>query len=540
MQPNRRLFIYLPIAFALVLVTGVFLGTKLYRVALLNNSSFLNIHGGNTSGILNDVINYVGQDYVDSVSKQKLQESAIKGMLESLDPHSQFIAASEFKEANDPLNGNFDGIGVQFRIEHDTVAVINTVSGGPSEKVGILAGDRLVKVDGKLIAGIKITNEKVMKLLKGQRGTKVNVGVRRRGVHKLLDFKIIRDVIPTYSVDVTYAVNKTTGYIKLSKFSATTSEEFDNALIELHNKGVNKLILDLRGNSGGYLQAAIAVADEFLKDKKLIVYTEGHNRPRNYAYATNVGRWENDPVVVLIDEGSASASEIVAGALQDNDRATVIGRRSFGKGLVQEQISLRDGSAIRLTVARYYTPTGRCIQKPYNNGTEEYYGEYYHRFADGELESADSIKFADSLKFKTPRGKVVYGGGGIMPDIFIPIEKDTKLKYYNEVVNKGTLYQFAFDYTDANRTQLKRFGSAEGFDSNYKVDQPLFNQFVAYALKNDIKGDPSTIAAARTHIEDLLKAFIARNLYDDKGFYPVYLRSDKTFVAAVNTLQEVK
>jgi carboxyl-terminal processing protease len=540
MQPNRRLFIYLPIAFALVLVAGIFLGTKLYRVALLNNSTFLNLQGAKSSGILNDVINYVGQDYVDSISKEKLQESAIKGMLESLDPHSMFIAASEFKDANDPLQGNFDGIGVQFRIERDTVAVINTVSGGPSEKVGILAGDRLVKVDGKSIAGIKITNEKVMKLLKGERGTTVKVGVSRRGIHKVIDFKIVRDVIPTYSVDITYAVDKTTGYIKLSKFSATTADEFDNALKDLHNKGVHKLILDLRGNSGGYLQAAIAVADEFLKDKKLIVYTEGHNRPRNYAYATSVGRWENDPIVVLIDEGSASASEILAGALQDNDRATVIGRRSFGKGLVQEQLNLRDGSAIRLTVARYYTPTGRCIQKPYNNGTEEYYGEFYHRFTDGELESADSIKFADSLKFKTPGGKIVYGGGGIMPDVFIPIEKDTKLKYYNEVVNKGTLYQFAFDYTDASRNQLKRFGSAEGFDKNYKVEPTLYSRFVAYALKNDIKGDPASIAAARTHIEDLLKAYIARNLYDDKGFYPVYLRTDKTFIAAIEALQKVK
>jgi carboxyl-terminal processing protease len=538
MHPNRRIFIYLPIAFALVLVAGVFLGTKLYRVALLNNSSFINFHGGNSSGMLNDVINYINQDYVDSVSKQQLQESAIKGLLESLDPHSQFIAASEFKEANDPLQGNFDGIGVQFRIERDTVAVINTVSGGPSEKVGIIAGDRLVQVDGKSIAGIKITNEKVMKLLKGQRGTTVNVGVSRHGMHKILDFKIVRDVIPTWSIDISYAVNKTTGYIKLSKFSATTSEEFDDALIDLHKKGVNKLILDLRGNSGGYLQAAIAVADEFLKDKKLIVYTEGHNRPRNYAYATNVGRWENYPVVVLIDEGSASASEILAGALQDNDRAIVIGRRSFGKGLVQEQLNLKDGSAIRLTVARYYTPTGRCIQKSYKNGTEDYYGEYYHRFADGELESADSIKFVDSLKFKTPGGKTVYGGGGIMPDVFIPIEKDIKLKYYNEVVNKGTLYQFAFDYTDANRAQLRRYGNFEGFDNNFKVDQTIFDRFVEYASKNDVKADPAIVAASRPHIDDLLKAYIARNLYDDKGFYPVYLRSDKTFQAAVSALQK--
>lgn len=539
MNPNRRLFIYLPIAFALVLIAGMYIGTKLYKVAVLNNSSFMNLRAGN-SNTINDVINYINQDYVDSIGKQQLQESAIKGLLESLDPHSMFIPASEFKEANDPLMGNFDGIGVQFRIERDTVAVINTVTGGPSEKVGILAGDRIVKVDGKPFTGKKITNEVVMKALKGQRGTTVKVSVFRRSQKKPIDFKIVRDVIPTYSIDISYPVDKTTGYIKLSKFSATTADELSQSLTDLSNKGIHKLILDLRGNSGGYLQAAIAVADQFLKDKKLIVYTEGHNRPRNYAYATSEGQWENNPLVVLIDEGSASAAEIVAGALQDNDRCMVVGRRSFGKGLVQEQLNLRDGSAIRLTVARYYTPTGRCIQKPYNNGTEEYYGEFYHRFIDGELESSDSIKFADSLKFKTPGGKTVYGGGGIMPDVFIPLEKDLKLKFYNEAVNKGTLYQFAFDYTDENRAQLKRFGSFAGYDSNFKVDQVVYDKFVAYAAKNDVKGDASAIAAARPRIAELLKAFIARNLYDDKGFYPIYLRSDKTFISANQILKKEK
>lgn len=539
MNSNRRLFIYFPIAFALILIAGIFLGTKLYKVAILNNNSFLNFHSGD-GNILNEVINYINQDYVDSVGKQRLQESAIKGMLESLDPHSMFIPASEFKEANDPLMGNFDGIGVQFRIERDTITVINPVIGGPSEKVGILAGDRIVKVDGKPLTGKKVTNETVMKALKGQRGTIVNVSIFRHGQHKLIDFKIIRDVIPTFSIDISYPVNSTTGYIKLSKFAATTADELSQSLTGLSNKGIHKLILDLRGNSGGYLQAAIAVADQFLKDKKLIVYTEGHNRPRNYAYATSEGQWENNALVVLIDEGSASAAEIVAGALQDNDRCMIVGRRSFGKGLVQEQLNLRDGSAIRLTVARYYTPTGRCIQRPYDKGTADYYGEYYHRFTDGELESSDSIKFADSLKFKTPGGKTVYGGGGIMPDVFIPIEKDLKLKFYNEAVNKGTLYQFAFDYTDVNRNRLKRFGSSESFDHNFIIDQSVFDAFVAYAAKNDVKGDRALIAAARPRIESLLKAYIARNIYEDKGFYPIYLRSDKAFISAMQILQKEK
>lgn len=539
MNPNRRSFIYLPIAFAIVLIAGIFLGTKLYKVALFNNSPFMSLKPGNSS-IVNDVISYINQDYVDSVSKQHLQESAVKGMLESLDPHSMFIPAAEFKEATDPLMGNFDGIGVQFRIERDTITVVNTITGGPSEKVGIMAGDRIIKVDGKPFTGKKVTNEAVMKALKGERGTIVRVSVYRRGQRKLIDFKIVRGVIPTYSVDISFPVNSTIGYIKLSKFSATTADEFSEALTALNKKGIHKLILDLRGNSGGYLQAAIAVADQFLKDKKLIVYTEGHNRPRNYAYATSEGQWENNPLIVLIDEGSASAAEIVAGALQDNDRCQIVGRRSFGKGLVQEQLNLRDGSAIRLTVARYYTPTGRCIQKPYNHGTEDYYGEYYHRFTDGELENSDSIKFSDSLKFKTPKGKTVYGGGGIMPDVFIPIEKDMKLKYYIESVNKGTLYQFAFDYTDANRKNLKRFGAFDAFDHNFKVDQTVFDKFVAYAAKNEVKGDKQAIAMARPRIESLLKAYIARNIYDDKGFYPVYLRSDKAFIAAEQILEKTK
>ena len=539
MNSNRRLFIYLPIAFALVLIAGIYLGTKLYKVAILNNRSFINFKTGNANTIT-DVINYISRDYVDSVGKQQLQESAVKGLLESLDPHSVFIPASEFKEANDPLMGNFDGIGVQFRIERDTITVINTVTGGPSEKLGILAGDRIIKVDGKPFTGKKVTNEAVMKALKGQRGTIVNISIFRRGYRKLIDFKIVRDVIPTYSIDISYLVNNSTGYIKLSKFSATTADELSQSLTTMSNGGIQKLILDLRGNSGGYLEAAIAVADQFLKDKKLIVYTEGHNRPRNYAYATSEGQWENNALIVLIDEGSASSSEIVAGALQDNDRCMLVGRRSFGKGLVQEQLNLGDGSALRLTVARYYTPTGRCIQKPYNNGTENYYGEYYHRFTDGELESSDSIKFADSLKFKTPGGKTVYGGGGIMPDVFIPLEKDLKLKYYNEAVNKGILYQFAFDYTDANRKSLKRFGSFEAFDRNFSVDQSVFASFVAYAAKNEVKGDRDLISAARPRIENLLKAYIARNIYDDKGFYPIYLRSDKAFIAAENILKKEK
>jgi carboxyl-terminal processing protease len=534
MDTNRRPYIYLPIAFALVLVIGILTGYYLVRSSFLQNHSLSGSRLGKST--LSELIQFIDQNYVDSVDTQKLNNEAITGMLLSLDPHSVYIPASDFADANDPLMGNFEGIGVQFRIERDTVMVINTIPGGPSEKVGLLAGDRIVKVDGKNIASIKIENDKVMKLLKGPKDTKVKVTIFRRGVKKLNDFTITRGIIPTWSIDISYAVNAETGYVKLSKFSATTGDELHNALVELKEKGIKKLILDLRGNSGGYLQEAIAVADEFLPDNKLIVYTKGLHRPRQVANSTSEGIWDELAVVVLIDEGSASASEIVAGAIQDNDRGTIIGRRSFGKGLVQEQVSLSDGSALRLTVARYYTPTGRSIQKPYTKGAEEYYMEYYHRMTDGELESADSIKMNDSLKFKTPGGKTVYGGGGIMPDIFVPVERTTGMKFYNESVNKGILYQFAFDYTDNNRSKFSSFKDAVRFDKTFEVGGGLYNEYIAYAEKNGIKYPPAETAMSQLKVSELMKSYIARNLFDAKGFYPIFLRSDKTFQKAMETL----
>jgi carboxyl-terminal processing protease len=534
MQQNRRSFIYLPIAFAMVLALGIILGYYLLRVSFVVNHPLLKMGAG--KGTINELIRYIDQNYVDTINPETLQKEAIDGMLLSLDPHSLYIPASDFHEANDPLMGNFDGIGVQFRIERDTVMVINTVPGGPSEKLGILAGDRIVKVDDKNVANIKITNEMVMKGLKGPKGTKVKVSIFRRGLKKLIDFTITRAAIPTWSVDISYAVNKNTGYIKLSKFSATTHEELVTALQQLKNEGVNRLIFDLRGNSGGYLNEAIAVADEFLPSGKLIVYTQGLHRPKQKATSTSEGEWDDLPVTVLIDEGSASASEIVAGAIQDNDRGEIIGRRSFGKGLVQEQISLSDGSALRLTVARYYTPTGRCIQKPYTKGAEEYYMEYYHRYEDGEMESADSVKMVDSLKYKTPGGKTVYGGGGIMPDIFIPLERGAEYKFYNESFSKGIIYQFAFDYTDQHRAEFKRFADVKAYDKGFSITPALYSEYIAYASKNGINATAQDAASSSKRLSELMKAFIARNLFDDKGFYPIYLRSDKGFLRAVQEI----
>lgn len=540
MYNNKRFTIYLPIAFALVLIAGFFLGATLVKNSSENNTLLQSFKSQKYDPV-NDVISYIKQDYVDSVNEEALSRSAIEGILAELDPHSQFISAEEFNEVNDPLLGNFDGIGVQFRLEKDTVYIINTIPGGPSAKAGILAGDRIIKVENKLIAGVKTSNNDVMKLLKGERGTKVNVSILRRGVNKLLKFELVRDVIPTYSIDIAFIPEPATGYIKLSKFSATTSEELSQALITLKSKGMKNLVLDLRGNSGGYLQAAIDVADEFLAAGKLIVYTEGLNRPRQVANATGKGLFEKGKLIVLIDEGSASSSEIVAGALQDNDRAILVGRRSFGKGLVQEQLSLPDGSAIRLTVARYYTPTGRSIQKPYIKGhSEEYQEELYARMMHGEFENQDSVKFNDSLKYTTPGGRVVYGGGGIMPDVFLPIEKNEKYAYYNAIMNKGLVYQFAFEYTDLNRKTLNTYKDFQDFDNRFIVTPAIFQSFVDFGAKNEVKPDPAGIAFSGNEISNLFKALVARNLFDEKGFYPIFLKTDKTFVKALEEFKKMK
>ncbi|MHC1777340.1 MAG: S41 family peptidase [Lentimicrobium sp.] len=540
MYNNKRFSIYLPIAFALVLIVGFFLGATLVKNSS-GNDTLLQSFKSQKYDPVNDVISYIKQDYVDSVNENALSRSAIEGILAELDPHSQYISAEEFNEVNDPLLGNFDGIGVQFRLEKDTVYIINTIPGGPSAKAGILAGDRIIKVENKLIAGVKTSNNDVMKLLKGERGTKVNVSILRRGVKELLRFELVRDVIPTYSIDIAFIPEPATGYIKVSKFSATTAEELSQALITLKSKGMKSLILDLRGNSGGYLQAAIDVADEFLSAGKLIVYTEGLNRPRQVANATGKGLFEKGKLIVLIDEGSASSSEIVAGALQDNDRAMLVGRRSFGKGLVQEQLSLPDGSAIRLTVARYYTPTGRSIQKPYTKGhSDEYQEELYARMMHSEFESQDSVKFNDSLKYTTPGGRIVYGGGGIMPDVFLPLEKNENYAYYNAIMNKGLVYQFAFEYTDLNRKTLNTYKDFEDFDNRFIITPSIFQSFVDFCAENDVKPDPSGIAFSKNEISNLFKALVARNLFDEKGFYPIFLKTDKTFTKAMDELKKME
>ena len=519
-----------PVWVIILLLSGILIGLYINKGVTRK----VKFEGGSK---FDEVMWYVGNDYVEKPETQKLQDEAIAAMMEELDPHSAYISSDEFNEVNDPLLGSFDGIGVQFRLERDTIAIVNVIKGGPSEKVGIMAGDRIVYVDDTLVASKKLKNEDVMRKLKGPKGTKVRVRVLRRGVEGLLDYTITRDAIPTYSVDIAYMLDEEIGYLKLSKFSATTAEEFRKAVSALYVQGMDQMVLDLRGNTGGYLSAAVDVADEFLPKGSLIVYTEGRNRPRQYMKARRLGILEDTPVVVLIDGESASASEIVAGALQDNDRGTIIGRRSFGKGLVQEQIMLSDQSAIRLSVARYYTPTGRCIQKPYSGNKEEYLLESYDRYQNGELFHPDSIHFADSLKFTTPKGKTVYGGGGIMPDVYVPLVDDSTEYYFNRIVNTGLLYQYAFDYTDKHRAQLQRYQTVEAFDRSFVVSDAMFDELMNRAGEKGIKGTDEQKQVARREANTLLKAYVARNLFDDEGFYPIYAPMDEVLQKALEELR---
>lgn len=520
-----------PLYFVIAVAMGMLL------VLLINKGEqkpkVLKVNGGSK---FDEVMYYIEDNYVDTVDLNKMETDAIVAMIDELDPHSNYISVEEFNEVNDPLLGSFEGIGVQFRLEKDTITVVQVIKGGPSEKVGIMAGDRFIYVDDTIVAGQKLKNEDVMRKLKGPKGTKVKVKVKRRGVEGLTDYTIVRDVIPTYSVDVAYMLNDEIGYLKLSKFSATTYDEFKSSIKKLNRAGMKKLIFDLRGNGGGYLSAAVEIADEFLPKGSLIVYTEGRNRPAYYMNARRHGMLEDIPVAVLIDDESASASEIVAGALQDNDRGTIIGRRSFGKGLVQEQIMLSDNSALRLTVAKYHTPTGRCIQKPFNGDRESYLYESYDRWISGEMYSADSIHFADSLKYTTPKGKTVYGGGGIMPDIYVPLVNDSTEYFFNRIVNLGILYEYAFNYSDTHRKELQQYKTVEQFKQSFHITDAMFNELIQLAEKKGIKGNDEEKQVARRESNILMKAYIGRDLFDDEGFYPIYQEMDEILQKALEVL----
>jgi len=524
---NKLTKVGMPLVIALSVILGMVIQQKIDLKREIVQSK-----RQNSPGKLDAVLNYIDQEYVDTVDVKKIVETTIPIILEDLDPHSIYIPAEELQAMNEPLEGNFDGIGVQFNIQKDTVAVIKTIHGGPSEKVGIKDGDRIVTVNDSVIAGVGINNESVMNLLRGEKGTEVRVGVFRRGESDLIYFTIIRGEIPLYSVDVSYMLDATTGYIKISKFAKTTYKEFLQAVAKLKTMGMSKVVIDLRANSGGFLNSAINIADEFLEKGKLIVYTEGRSRPKSSYVSTNRSTCADLKVSILIDEWSASASEIVSGAIQDNDRGTIVGRRSFGKGLVQEPVMFNDGSALRLTIARYYTPSGRCIQRNYENGQDEYYTEIHKRFMNGEFMEKDSIHLPDSLKYYTTGGRLVYGGGGIMPDIFVPADTTGISDYLTKVRRKGLEYQYSFEYTDKNRTILSSFKNLNEL-LEYIENENILENFIKFAEKNGVKRNAADIKVSGETIEVQIKALIARNIFDNDGYYPVIKEIDKTLLESL-------
>lgn len=528
---NRPSFqIIIPVILAITFVAGIFIGNLLD-----NDSKQIPTFIQPKASKFDKILELIGDEYVDVIDEDSLTELAITEMLEKLDPHSIYIPADIANAVAEPLEGNFDGIGVQFNIQNDTILVINTISGGPAEKVGILAGDRIVSINDTIVAGRKITNDYVMKNLKGKRGTQVNVGIKRRGYDQIMKFDIVRDKIPLTSLDASYMITSEIGFIKISRFARTTYQEFVDAAKALSAQGMKSMILDLRGNGGGYLDAATNIADEFLADGEQIVYTEGQNRPRSEYNATANGICESFKVVILVDTWSASASEILAGAIQDNDRGIVIGRRTFGKGLVQEPIQFRDGSVIRLTTSRYYTPSGRSIQKPYHGNSMEYEDEILERMKHGEMEYADSIHNGDTLKFQTKNGRTVYGGGGITPDIFIPVDTIGVTSFYKRVAAEGIIYRFALQYSDNHREALKGMKDLKSFE-NYLDKQNIWSSFITYAQKAKI--NTQSISSDTKHlINTQIKAYVVRNFLDENNFFKVFQSDDKAILKATDYLQ---
>lgn len=479
--------------------------------------------------------------YVDTLNMPEITEKAIVLTLKELDPHSAYIAAKDVKKANEGLEGSFEGVGLTFQMFKDTILVVSPIPGGPSDKVGIMAGDKIVTVDGEDAFGKEVTNSWVMDHLRGKKGTKVVMGIFRRGNNDLLEYEVIRDKIPINSLDAAFMLDKNTGYIKLNRFAKQSTEEFTEAATMLKKQGMQNLIFDLRGNSGGYLGTAKSISDQFLDGDKLIVYTEGVNQPRQELICDTKGLFEEGKLVVLINEGSASASEIVAGAVQDWDRGVVIGRRSFGKGLVQRPFQLPDGAIVRLTIARYYTPSGRCIQKPYDDGVDEYYKDFYNRMKHGETYHADSIHFPDSLKYATEAGRTVYGGGGVMSDIFIPLDSTRFNKTYTSLIRKGVINSYVNNYLDNNRSRLlSDYTDFDSYNQNFILSEGDFSIFVNNAKDEEIEITDENITNNKEFIILQLKALIARNLYDVGDYFEVLYPLDSEIQKALEVIHDKK
>lgn len=529
MSQNSKYQVRLPIVLCLGLAAGVFVGASLNT-------------GKSTSDVnkdvqkLREILTQIKEEYVDTVNTSVLVDDAIHEILHKLDPHSSYIPVSDRIAANEDLRGNFDGIGIEFNIFDDTIVVLTPLSGGPSESLGIQAGDKIIAVDGKSVAGVGINSAGVMKALKGPRGTEVKVTIQRG--KKDIDYTIVRDKIPQYSVDVSYMVDPSIGYIKVNRFSATTFDEFHESLKSLKDQGMKKLVLDLQGNPGGYMNMAIEMADEFLPSGKKIVSQKGKETRYNAeAFATGKGDFENGDVIVLVNEGSASASEILAGALQDNDRALVVGRRSFGKGLVQSPFDLSDGSELRLTISRYYTPSGRSIQKPYQDG-DEYARDIISRYNHGEFFHADSIKVNDSLEYLTLNGRTVYGGGGIMPDYFVPLDTTLNSHYLNELYTSSALQEYTFNYAEKNKEDLEGKGF-EAFFSKFIVTDKMLNDLVETGVRNKVKPDYLEVRKKKKLFRVHIKAQIARKIWGNEGFYPVFNETNEVFQQAIKMFDRI-
>ncbi len=523
----KTTWVTLALFFALGLLIGVFMMQR--RV-----SSLVPVIRYAPGSKLGSIMQVIEANYVDTVDEEKVTTAGLNAVLHSLDPHSAYLPAQDFVKAEEEIQGNFQGIGVQFRMINDTVTVIMPVSGGPSEKVGILPGDRIIMAGSDTLSGKGLDTDRIVRTLKGPKGSRVRLGLSRAGADGLVWIEVKRDVIPTYSVDVSFVVEPGIGYVKVSKFSANTAREFRNALRELSARDVRTVIVDLRSNGGGLLAPCLEMADLFLPEGSGIVYTEGRNRNRAHVFASGAGRYQDMGLVILLDEWSASASEIFAGAMQDNDRGVVVGRRSFGKGLVQEQMELSDGSALRLTVARYYTPSGRCIQKSYEGGYEDYEADLLRRYLSGEMTGTDSANHADTVKYFTRKGRVVYGGGGIQPDIAVPYKTDSLFAYLNRISSAGYNYDFSFAYTTANRARLKaEYPDARSFTENFALEDRVFEDFLQYTREKGLPEDTASINKYGGKMKSTLKALIGRDLYDDEGFYPTYLQQDDDFLEAL-------
>ena len=527
---NSRVFI--PIFMALCIIIGMLIGTILSHRSQVNEGLYKNK--------INALLSLIDEKYVDTVDQAKIVEDVLPQILAELDPHSIYFPAKDVVAANEEIEGSFSGVGIQFNIQDDTARVVSVVANGPSEKAGVQAGDKIVKIDGKPFVGKSLSNDLVLKTLRGKKGTSVKVSFIRHKNPRMITYTIMRGDIPLYSVDARYRIGREIGYIKMSNFGRNAHTEFMQAMIFLRQQKCTKFIIDLRGNTGGLMEPALAIANEFLPANRLILYTQGKSYPREDVYSNGKGSFQANPLVILTDEFSASSSEILTGAIQDNDRGYVVGRRTFGKGLVQNEISFRDGSAVRLTIARFYIPSGRCIQKPYTNGSDaNYQNDIMNRYLKGEFDSMDSIKVNKGLKFKTAGGRTVYGGGGIVPDFFVPLDTSGMTSWYNKAASKGIIYGYAFAYTDANRDSLKAFNTANKL-SAYLEDQDLITPFIDYAAERGVLGRPEFIKGSFPLVFTQLKAYIARNMLGEDAFWKILQEDDVTLTKGVEVLTRTK